>query len=51
MQTPSIGQYLLAYRLLTTGVSNRRRRTKTPPLFFHLGETAVVLTFVYFLFM
>lgn len=51
MKTPSIGQLILARHLLTTGMSMRRRKTKTPPLFFHLGETAVVLTFVYFLFM
>lgn len=51
MQTPSIGQLLLARRLLTTGITARRRSAKTPPIFFQLGETAVVLTFVFFLFM
>jgi hypothetical protein len=51
MKTPSIGQLLLARHLLTTGITARRRKAKTPPIFFHLGETAVVLTFVFFLFM
>ncbi|MEQ1864076.1 MAG: hypothetical protein ABL996_05425 [Micropepsaceae bacterium] len=51
MKTPSIGQLILARHLLTTGLSFRRRKTKTPPALLHLGEMAVVLTFVYFLFM
>jgi hypothetical protein len=51
MKTPSIGQLILARRLLTTGVTARRRSAKTPPIYFQLGETAVVLTFVFFLFM
>ena len=52
MKTPSIGQLILARHLLTTGdVHAGAAEPKRRPLFFHLGEIAVVLTFVYFLFM
>ena len=51
MKTPSIGQMILARRLLTTGITARRRKVTTPPVYFQLGETAVVLTFVFFMFM
>jgi hypothetical protein len=51
MKTPSIGQLILARNLLTTGMSFRRRTAKTPPVFYRVGELAIVLTFVYFLFM
>ena len=51
MQTPSFGQLHFARQLLATEMTVRRRRAKTPPIFYQLGETAVVLTFVFFLFM
>jgi hypothetical protein len=51
METPSIGQLRFARQLLGTEMTARRRRTTTPPMFYRIGETAVVLTFVFFLFM
>jgi hypothetical protein len=52
MESPSLGQLHLARQLLRTEMTApRRRKPATPPIFYRIGETAVVLTFVFFMFM